>query len=340
MFTAEELEDCDILPKKITFGSCLKCGVYFLVMSMATILMYSFYSGRDFVSLVSFESMKYGSDSYYLEKLAKIDNRFDYNTTEKYSLNFETYLKNPKILIKEYVLKSLPAIIKNVSIISMIDNSKSFIPDEQEVQVEHRQDPNGFLHNEDIKITTMTYKKFKENSQDKNRTVNFYLNEAYIETIHEKSESVLINYFLNSIKRDLVLLPQGIKYTEGYDEFFSPGHYDASENIFCQLNGEIDMMIIPAMQRNSVYPFKKNYGPPNYSAVNFFKGEYGRFPNFRFSHRLYITLSKGDCIFLPAYWWFSIKTEINRHFSVLNFQFKTHSRWAQNIFKGLETEEF
>jgi hypothetical protein len=340
MITAEELEDCDILPKKITLGSCLKCGAYFLVMSMATILMYSFYSGRDFVSLVSLESMKYGSDSYYLEKLAKIDNRFDYNTTEKYSLNFETYIKKPQVLIKEYVLKSLPAIIKNVSFISILSNVDSYVPEEQEVLVEHRQDPNGFLHNEDIKVSSMTYRKFKENSQDKNRTVNFYINDAYIESIFEKSENLLINFFLKSIKRDLVLIPQGIKYTEGYDEMMNAGHYDSSENIFCQLKGEIDIMIIPAMQRNSVYPFKKNYGPPNFSAVNFFKGEYGRFPNFRFSHRLYITLSEGDCIFIPAYWWFSIKTEINKHFSFLKFQFKTHSRWGHNIIRGLEIEEF
>ncbi len=72
MITAEELEDCDIFPKKLTFTSVLKFLIYFVFMLFATILMISFYSGRDLTSIVSFDTLKYGSESAFMMKLMNI----------------------------------------------------------------------------------------------------------------------------------------------------------------------------------------------------------------------------------------------------------------------------
>jgi len=69
MITAEELEDCDICPKKITFGSAIKFCLYFLFMLFSALLMLSFYSGRDFSSIISFDTLKFGSESIFMKKL-------------------------------------------------------------------------------------------------------------------------------------------------------------------------------------------------------------------------------------------------------------------------------
>jgi len=93
------------------------------------------------------------------------------------------------------------------------------------------------------------------------------------------------------------------------------------------------------MHRNGVYPFLKKYGPTNYSGVNFFNGEYGRFPDFQFVQRMYVVLEKGDCFFLPSYWWSSTRFDDGNSLTV-NFTYKSHSRWVELLMKGIELEEF
>ena len=114
MFTAEELEECDIFPKKITTGKIIKFLIYFIFMLTACLLMYSFYSGRDFTSILTMENLKYGSDSYYLEKLYQLDNRFDYNISERYTRDINILNNQRGVFIKEYVGQSVPLIIKKL----------------------------------------------------------------------------------------------------------------------------------------------------------------------------------------------------------------------------------
>ena len=75
MFTAEQIEDCDIFPKKFTLILFLKILTYVCLMLFGSILMYSFYSGRDFSSIITMESLKFGTDTYYLKKLMLLVNK-------------------------------------------------------------------------------------------------------------------------------------------------------------------------------------------------------------------------------------------------------------------------
>jgi hypothetical protein len=72
MFTAEEIEECDIFPKKLTWAIVIKFFIYLILMSCALIMMYSFYSGRDFTSIITMENLKYGTDTYYLKKIMQL----------------------------------------------------------------------------------------------------------------------------------------------------------------------------------------------------------------------------------------------------------------------------
>lgn len=74
MFTAEEIEDCDIFPKKLTITLVLKVSIYISLMFCGSILLYSFYSGRDFTSIITMENLKFGTDTYYLKKIMQLVN--------------------------------------------------------------------------------------------------------------------------------------------------------------------------------------------------------------------------------------------------------------------------
>ena len=74
MFTAEEIEECDIFPKKLTIGLVIKVLIYVTLMLLGCTLLYSFYSGRDFSSIITMESLKFGTDTYYLKKLMLLVN--------------------------------------------------------------------------------------------------------------------------------------------------------------------------------------------------------------------------------------------------------------------------
>jgi len=92
------------------------------------------------------------------------------------------------------------------------------------------------------------------------------------------------------------------------------------------------------MHRYGVYPYIKKYGPTNYSGADFFKGEFGRFPNFQSVQRMYIVLEKGDCFYIPSYWWYSMKTNEKNNILV-TYAYKTHSRWVELLMKGIQDEE-
>ena len=95
MFTSEELEECDIFPKRITKIGIIKFTFYAIVMSFSLVLIYSIYSGRDLTSLISLEGLKYNTDDYFSNRIWNIDKRFNYNLTDKYSCSIDHLKENP-----------------------------------------------------------------------------------------------------------------------------------------------------------------------------------------------------------------------------------------------------
>lgn len=72
MFTAEEIEECDIFPKKLTPLLIMKIILYSVGFLTASVLIYAFYSGRDLISIIKLESLMYNSDTYFMKKLFKL----------------------------------------------------------------------------------------------------------------------------------------------------------------------------------------------------------------------------------------------------------------------------
>lgn len=111
MYTAEEIEECDLLPHEVTKMSIIKCFVYSAVVFVGIIFIYSVYNEKDFVSVLTLESRKYSSGSLLYEVMTELDVKYkSYLSDEKKSLN-ATELSSI-IFIEDYVAKSLPLIVE------------------------------------------------------------------------------------------------------------------------------------------------------------------------------------------------------------------------------------
>ena len=343
MFTAEELEDCDIFPKKITFWGSFKFLLYFSFMLTAVLIILSLYTGRDIKYIISMDTLKYGQNSIFFQQLYFLDSKFNYNLQEKYDFDFLNFDENH--FIREYVSQNIPCLIKNASInipaYSSWTNETGKIHrleklfKEQEFEIEVKSDPFANYFYGNYKIEKLKYTDFIQKATNKDRLKNYFIANQNIPL--SGYEDIMPDVYFNFTKH---LNLKNIKFSEGFGENITPSHYDREEQLICQFSGTVDILIIPQLYRNTIYNFKKGYGPANYSPVNFFESEYGRFPKFAKAHRLLISLSKGDCLFIPAFWWYSVKTPNHDHYMYINLNYHTHSVMLENIIKNIEQEDF
>lgn len=337
MFTAEELEECDIFPKKITLVGVLKFVIYGTIMSAALIMIYSFYSGRDFTSVLLLENLKYESQSFFLNRIAHYDyNMTKYDNRSKYKVELENI--NTTFFMQNYVKESMPLIIENAG--KKLELSQSEFNQSlknEKIPVLALQDPEINFYMTGFKYKEVIYDEFLQISQNHERLENYFINNYKInqqlkEKLNLKNKKEF--EFIQHLKL------KDITYSEGFNEILNAGHMDYEDNLICPLKGSLHILIVTPLDRYTVYPYKKRYGPTNYSAVKFFKPEFGRFPNFSKANRLLITIQNGDCFYVPAFWWYSTTTEDKNHFVYLNYKFYSNSRYVEEILKGIEMEEF
>jgi hypothetical protein len=338
MFTAEELEDLDIFPKKITMVGVIKFFFYFIIMVSGLIMLYCFYSGRNFTSIVSMEGMRYNTDNYFTERLFELDAKTNYDLKDKYHINLTDI--DSKTFIKEYVRENLPCIIRNATFdwtASLLWLSDKYMIDRignYSFKVEERNSPSANFFSEGYKLYEMEYNKFIKINNDKDRFYNYFINEQDIPKAIFSDVDIFSWIFLEDLKF------KSLKYSEGNNEMHNPAFSTPDESIICQVVGQLELIIVPALQRNNIYPFIRPYGPTNYSPINLFRPEYGRFPNFKKASRLYINLEQGDCLYIPSSWWYSSKTVNDQKFITLTANFKSHSRVVENIINLLENNNF
>lgn len=90
-------------------------------------------------------------------------------------------------------------------------------------------------------------------------------------------------------------------------------HYDRQEQILCAIDGRLSVMLVPHIYRQEVYadnlkdsiyfdPKVLSKDQPNVAAVNFFIPNLEKYPYFTDVQKFSVVLSKGDCLFIPAYY--------------------------------------
>ena len=110
------------------------------------------------------------------------------------------------------------------------------------------------------------------------------------------------------------------KYIEFVNIWFGLGgnttalHFDGANNFFMQLLGEKKMWLYSPACFYSLYPNSWKSKAPHVSQVDPAKLDYIKYPNALKAKEIEITISRGNILFLPAYWWhqvYSINTSIS-----------------------------
>lgn len=114
---------------------------------------------------------------------------------------------------------------------------------------------------------------------------------------------------------------------------------DDFEQLVCAVSGEINIHLVTGWQRYQLYagePFPKSGEPmpPNYSHLDITEGLEGT--------RVHMmTLSKGDCVFVPSFWWYQVevpKTEKGkkkRHALIVKYEYDVSSTWIDLVMYGI-----
>lgn len=69
--------------------------------------------------------------------------------------------------------------------------------------------------------------------------------------------------------------------------------------------------------------------PPQFSPVDMFNEEW------KDAKVHLVTLSQGDCLYLPAHWWLQTESALEEPTIVLNHWYESSSSWADIIMSGI-----
>ena len=153
----------------------------------------------------------------------------------------------------------------------------------------------------------------------------------------ENNEEFLIESGLNKLmqKQDSFLRPPMVSncYYDiifGCNDCITPLRYELNyRNFFYVTEGEVEVKLIPPSAKKNLFS-KKNYdeyefsSPVNPWAVqDIYKNEFNKIKT------LDIKLSAGLILFIPAYWWYSIKLKTKS--MICNFKYSTYMSTLSNL---------
>ena len=344
MITSEELENFDIFPKEYSFSCLFKFIFYSTTSLIGFIVLFAFYTDSDLSSILTFNFRN--ANKYYANINDYLTNQISIlHPKNFYSLNQSTFVKYysedfEQKFYKEYLLDGFPCLIKNSSDAFNITNITNFIQDKllennkTKITPEIRDDPFSEFFKKDFKYYTTTYTDLFNKNVSSLIKGNYFINDLDINTVIEKGKNVIQNNFLqnNKILKEMEI--REISYNEVKKFVVVSGHYEISNQFLCINEGEIDLLLVPPQDKRYVYPFNK-YGPINYSRVNFFYGgkeTHDKFPDFSKASKIFINLMKGECVFIPAFWWVSLKTVKSSNFNqYIILKYKSNSQYLEQM---------
>ncbi len=206
--------------------------------------------------------------------------------------------------------------------------------------VEIRNEPYTEFFDDDFKFKRTSYKNYLEEIivESKMRTSYYFINEININNIIKNGLNNIRNNFLNNNKILSHMKLREIGFSRADDFVIISGHMETTDNFICATEGELDILLINPMQKKYVYPYDGKHGPINYSRVNFFSGKNidDKFPEFYKADRVYISLLEKECLYIPSFWWRSIKTSSNEEKSkivkFITLQYESSSRYLDRLF--------
>ena len=341
MLTAEELENFDIFPKEYSFSCLFKFIFYSLSTILSFLLLYSFYTDRDIYSVLT---MNYNNryedliiNDYLTNKLIELSPK-DFLSENKTTFT-QTYENLENIFFKEYIMNSYPCLIKNSSeyfggkeAIDLIEENLILHKDKR-IIFEYRENPYTQFFDDDYQYLKISYDTFI--NATKNISQNYYfLNEFNLFNLENVTDKISEKYLKNNYLVNNLELKH-IYFSRAESFVVVGGHMETFDNFICIQQGNIEFILLPPQEKKNIYPYSRN-GPINYSRVNFFEGKNNNsedFPNFFKANKVYINLSAGECLYIPAFWWKSYRTNKRKKNKTifLTFKFSSNSQHLEKI---------
>jgi lysine-specific demethylase 8 len=162
-----------------------------------------------------------------------------------------------------------------------------------------------------------------------NISIKEYINFAKQKNIKRKmyAQQISVLKELPELKEDLKIIDYiPDKYLEFVNLWFGPGgnttalHFDGANNFFIQLFGEKKIWLYSPKYFYSLYPNSFTSRAPHISQVDPGNIDEINYPRALDIEKTEIIISRGNILFLPAYWWHQVYS-INSNISV-NIWFK------------------
>ena len=344
MITSEELENFDIFPKEYSFSCLFKFILYTLSSMFSFLILYAFYNDKDIYSILTLNTKSRFQDiiinDFLTNQLIELNPK-DFLSENK--TNFiQTYDDINEIFMKEYIINSYPCLIKNSTnyfrlneIMGIIENDLIKNRDRR-IIFEYRENPYIQFYDEDyqyLRTTYITYLNLTKNiSSDKNY---YFLNEySILDILKNITDFSCDNYLKNNdLVKNLELKDIYLSKVENFVLIW--GHMEVFDEFICLESGNLEFILIPPQEKKYMYPFTRR-SIINYSRVNFFDGRNNvieNYPDFFKSNKVYINLSGGECIYIPAFWWRSYRTNKRKKVKTnfLTFKFNSNSKYLENL---------
>eukprot|EP00347_Sterkiella_histriomuscorum_P004339 403360825 len=135
-------------------------------------------------------------------------------------------------------------------------------------------------------------------------------------------------------------------------------HYEKQEQFLCAIDGIIQLKMIPHIYKQEVYAGKdklivdpdaaavskekepaKIHLDPNQSPIDFFSPDIENYPNFEEIERKYtVLLHEGDCVFIPAYYFYQYvgKADVEGSLLSVALKYNGNSQLLHGFFEAIE----
>ncbi|QSJ20131.1 cupin-like domain-containing protein [Nostoc sp. UHCC 0702] len=93
----------------------------------------------------------------------------------------------------------------------------------------------------------------------------------------------------------------------GTGDNITPLHWDAAQNLLCQVRGRKRVLLFEPKQTPFLYPASVHSKTPHISHLNSIdKPDFEKFPKFQKAKYTECLLEQGEMLFIPTYWWHQV----------------------------------
>lgn len=119
-------------------------------------------------------------------------------------------------------------------------------------------------------------------------------------------------------------------------DFTRKPEYKERERYFCVLNGTEEFRLVSPVHKHEIYSGVLERYPPNETPINFFRPvNTTDYPLFDYAKVLTVEVEKGQCLFVPAFYFMQSQTVTDKS-TIVTFEYESHSELVALLFKAID----